>query len=76
MLFDSPRISIANSETPHGWAGSCTRSRCSPDINRRRTTLRYIHLSGRELSSQLNRSMAHVHAQRVSMLTQIAVTEA
>jgi integrase/recombinase XerD len=33
------------------------------------TTLRYIHLSGRELSTQLNRSIAHLHAQRVAMLT-------
>jgi len=33
------------------------------------STLRYIHLSGRELSAKLNSSMAHVHAWRVSMLT-------
>ena len=40
------------------------------------TTLRYIHLSGRELSTQLNRSMAHLHAQRVSMLTEIPESQA
>jgi integrase/recombinase XerD len=40
------------------------------------TTLRYIHLSGRELSTQLNRSMAHLHAQRVGMLTEIAESQA
>lgn len=40
------------------------------------TTLRYIHLSGRELSSQLNRSMAHVHAERVRMLTESTGTQA
>ena len=40
------------------------------------TTLRYIHLSGRELSTKLNRSMAHVHAERVSMLTALAGVEA
>jgi integrase/recombinase XerD len=33
------------------------------------STLRYIHLSGRELAVKLNRSMAHLHAQRVAMLT-------
>ena len=33
------------------------------------STLRYIHLSGRELSTQLNRSLAHLHAERVAMLT-------
>ena len=33
------------------------------------STLRYIHLSGRELATKLNRSMAHLHAQRVAMLT-------
>jgi len=30
--------------------------------------LTYIHLSGRELSAKLNRSMTHLHAQRVTML--------
>ena len=33
------------------------------------STLRYIHLSGRELSTKLNRSLAHLHADRVAMLT-------
>ncbi|MDZ7578638.1 MAG: site-specific integrase [Candidatus Nanopelagicales bacterium] len=33
------------------------------------STLRYINLSGRDLAAKLNRSMAHIHAQRVSMLT-------
>jgi integrase len=33
------------------------------------STLTYIHLSGRELSAKLNRSMTHLHAQRISMLT-------
>jgi site-specific recombinase XerD len=33
------------------------------------STLTYIHLSGRELSAKLNRSMTHLHAQRVTMLT-------
>jgi integrase len=32
------------------------------------STLTYIHLSGRELSAKLNRSMTHLHAQRVTML--------
>lgn len=30
--------------------------------------MRYIHLSGRELSEKLNRAMAGVHAQRIAML--------
>jgi integrase/recombinase XerD len=33
------------------------------------STLRYIHLSGRELSDKLNRGMAGIHAWRVSLLT-------
>jgi integrase/recombinase XerD len=33
------------------------------------STMRYIHLSGRELSDKLNRAMAGIHAQRVGMLT-------
>lgn len=33
------------------------------------STLRYIHLSGRDLSEKLNRARASVHAQRVGMLT-------
>lgn len=35
------------------------------------STMRYIHLSGRELSDKLNRAMAGIHAQRVAMLTAI-----
>jgi site-specific recombinase XerD len=34
------------------------------------STLRYIHLSGRELSDKLNRGMAQIHAWRIGMLTQ------
>ncbi|MGH3591804.1 MAG: tyrosine-type recombinase/integrase, partial [Pseudonocardiaceae bacterium] len=37
------------------------------------STLRYIHLSGRELSEKLNHGMAQIHAWRVSMLTEPAV---
>jgi len=33
------------------------------------STLRYIHLSGRDLSDKLNKSMEHIHAWRVEMLT-------
>ncbi len=33
------------------------------------STLRYIHLSGRELSAKLSSSMAQIHAWRVGMLT-------
>jgi integrase/recombinase XerD len=36
------------------------------------STLRYIHLSGRELAGKLNSSMTHIHAWRVSMLTRAA----
>lgn len=36
------------------------------------STLTYIHLSGRELAAKLNRSMIHIHAQRISMLTRPA----
>jgi integrase/recombinase XerD len=32
------------------------------------STLRYVHLSGRELAEKLNASMTHIHAQRVHML--------
>jgi integrase len=35
------------------------------------STMRYIHLSGRELSDKLNRVMAGIHAQRVGMLTAV-----
>lgn len=34
------------------------------------STLRYIHLSGRDLADQLNRSMSQLHAQRIAMLTE------
>jgi len=33
------------------------------------STLRYIHLSGRDLSDKLSKSMGHIHAWRVEMLT-------
>lgn len=33
------------------------------------STLTYIHLSGRDLAEKLNRSMTHLHAQRIAMLT-------
>ena len=33
------------------------------------STLRYIHLSGRDLAVKLNSSMTHIHARRVQMLT-------
>jgi site-specific recombinase XerD len=33
------------------------------------STLRYIHLSGRELSARLNASMSHLHAWRIETLT-------
>lgn len=33
------------------------------------TTLRYIHLSGRELADKLNQAMAEIHAWRISLLT-------
>ena len=32
------------------------------------STLRYIHLSGRELSDKLNRRMAEIHTWRISLL--------
>jgi integrase/recombinase XerD len=36
------------------------------------STLRYIHLSGRELAEKLNSSMTQIHAWRVGMLTEAA----
>jgi site-specific recombinase XerD len=36
------------------------------------STLRYIHLSGRDLTEKLNASMTHVHAWRVQMLAGLA----
>jgi hypothetical protein len=49
-----------------------------PHIRHRSTesTLRYIHLSGRDLATKLNRSMTQLHAQRVAMLTEDAGTTA
>ena len=32
------------------------------------STLRYIHLSGRDLAGKLNRSMDHIHAWRIQAL--------
>lgn len=40
------------------------------------STLRYIHLSGRDLAAKLNSSMSQLHAQRVAMLTESAETTA
>ena len=40
------------------------------------STLTYIHLSGRDLAEKLNRSMTHLHAQRISMLTAAGGDEA
>jgi hypothetical protein len=40
------------------------------------STLRYIHLSGRDLAAKLNRSMTDLHAERVRMLTASAETGA
>ena len=40
------------------------------------STLRYIHLSGRELADKLSRGMQHIHAQRVQALTSGEGTEA
>ena len=36
------------------------------------STLRYIHLSGRDLADKLTRSMDHIHACRVEALTRMA----
>lgn len=35
------------------------------------STLRYIHLSGRELSARLNSSMSQIHQQRVTLLSSL-----
>ena len=35
------------------------------------STLRYIHLSGRDLADKLTRSMDHIHAWRVEALTRM-----
>lgn len=39
------------------------------------STMRYIHLSGRELSEKLNRAMAGIHAQRVGMLAASGIAD-
>jgi hypothetical protein len=39
------------------------------------STLRYIHLSGRELAGKLSRGMPHIHARRVQALTSGEGTE-
>jgi integrase len=39
------------------------------------TTLQYIHLSGRDLADNFTRSMNHIHAWRVRMLTQEQLEE-
>jgi integrase/recombinase XerD len=39
------------------------------------STMRYIHLSGRDLAAKLNRSMSHIHAQRVAMLTSVGLDQ-
>lgn len=38
------------------------------------STLRYIHLSGRDLSDKLNRGMAQIHAWRISLLAEADTT--
>ncbi|MBG6133990.1 tyrosine-type recombinase/integrase [Longispora fulva] len=38
------------------------------------STLRYIHLSGRDLADKLARGMEHIHAWRIRMLTETATT--
>lgn len=35
------------------------------------TTMRYIHLSGRDLAARLESAMSHVHAQRVAQIGQV-----
>jgi len=40
------------------------------------STLRYIHLSGRELADKLNRGMEHIHAWRVQALAGSGSAEA
>lgn len=37
------------------------------------STLRYIHLSGRELSDKFNRGVAEIHAWRISLLTETGI---
>ena len=38
------------------------------------STLRYIHLSGRELAGKLSQGMQHIHARRVQALTSVEDT--
>ena len=45
-------------------------SRSLPGIASTDSTLRYLPLSGRELSDKLNRGMAEIHAWRISLLTE------
>ena len=40
------------------------------------STLRYIHLSGRDLSDKLSRSMDHIHAWRIETLTKMVAAAA
>ncbi|MGH3259846.1 MAG: tyrosine-type recombinase/integrase [Streptosporangiaceae bacterium] len=40
------------------------------------STLRYIHLSGRDLADKLSRSMDHIHAWRVEALTRMDIAAA
>ncbi|WP_307846535.1 site-specific integrase [Rhodococcus sp. CX] len=40
------------------------------------STLRYIHLSGRDLADKLGRGMDHIHARRIAMLTGMDATAA
>nr|WP_276615621.1 tyrosine-type recombinase/integrase [Nonomuraea basaltis] len=35
------------------------------------STMRYIHLSGRDLADKLNRTMEHIHAWRIEALTRM-----
>jgi integrase/recombinase XerD len=39
------------------------------------STLRYIHLPGRELAEKLSKGMQHIHVQRVQALTGTGATE-
>ena len=39
------------------------------------STLRYIHLSGKELAGKLSQGMQHIHACRVQALTGAGATE-
>jgi integrase/recombinase XerD len=39
------------------------------------STLRYIHLSGRDLADKLSKSMDHIHAWRIEALTRMEAAE-